>query len=134
LPLTLAIIQALLVETDGQVLALPAEAIQSIERVDPAGIETVHGRRVLRYRDGIVPLVSLKVRLGFAADETSTDSLAVVIATGRRQAAIAVDRVVGLQDLVIRTLTSYLKVPGVAGAAILGSGRIALILDPSWLV
>lgn len=133
LPLTLAIIQALLVETDGQIFALPAEAIQSIERVDPSGIETVHGRRVLRYRDGIVPLVSLKVRLGFAVDEARTDSLAVVIATGRRQAAIAVDRVVGLQDLVIRTLSSYLKVPGVAGAAILGSGRIALILDPSWL-
>lgn len=134
LPLTLAIIQALLVETRDQTFAVPAEAVQSIERVEGARVETVRGRRVMRYREGIVPLVSLKVRLGFEVAEGSPDGLAVVVTTGRRQAAIVVDRVVGLQNLVIRTLGSYLKVPGVAGAAILGSGRIALILDPSWLV
>ncbi|MEW6046746.1 MAG: chemotaxis protein CheA, partial [Bacillota bacterium] len=135
LPLTLAIIEALLVETDGQVFAVPAEAVQSIERVDAAKVETVHGQTVIRYRDGIVPLISLDVRLGFEVQAgAARDGLAVVISTGRRQAAILVERVVGLQDLVIRTLGSFLKVPGVAGAAILGSGRIALILDPLWLV
>ena len=136
LPLTLAIIQALLVETEGQVFAVPVEAVQSIERVDASRAEAVHGRPVMRYRGGVIPLVSLKARLGFelGAHEKARDGLAVVVATGRRQAAILVDRVTGLQNLVIRTLGSYLKVPGVAGAAILGSGRIALILDPSWLV
>lgn len=134
LPLTLAIIQALLVETKAQTFAVPAEAVQSIERVDPSRVETVRGSSVMRYRGRILPVVSLKVRLGFEVEESARDGLAVVISTGRRQAAISVDRVLGLQNLVIRTLGSYLKVPGVAGAAILGSGRIALILDPSWLV
>ena len=58
----------------------------------------------------------------------------MVLSTGRRTAAVAVDRVVGLQEIVIRSLSGYASVPGVAGATILGSGRVALILDTVWLL
>ncbi|MBE3598853.1 MAG: chemotaxis protein CheA [Limnochordaceae bacterium] len=135
LPLTLAIIRALLVEAGGQLLGLPSEAVQSIESVDDSHTETVRGQRVLRYRDRLVPLVSLQEKLDLApSDDDKKSRLAVVLSTGSRYVALLLPRVVGLQDLVIRSLGGYLKVPGVAGAAILGSGRIALILDPLWLV
>ncbi|WP_324717160.1 chemotaxis protein CheA [Carboxydochorda subterranea] len=135
LPLTLAIIRALLVEAGGQLLGLPSEAVQSIESVDDSHTETVRGQRVLRYRDRLVPLVSLQEKLDLPpSDDDKKSRLAVVLSTGSRYVALLLPRVVGLQDLVIRSLGGYLKVPGVAGAAILGSGRIALILDPLWLV
>ena len=134
LPLTLAVIRALLVECAGEVYALPAEVVSSIERAPPEP-EQVRGRPVLRYRGRVVPLVPLHERLGLTAQSGSiSGGLAVVLSTGRRTAAIAVERVVGLREVVIRNLSGYASVPGVAGATILGSGRVALILDALWLV
>lgn len=138
LPLTLAIMRALLVESAGEMYALPSESVQSIERL-PDHPELVHGRPVLRYRGRLIPLVSLRQKLSLAAacpdgQGDGEDALAVVLSSGRRVAAIAVDRVVGLQEVVIRNLSGWASLPGVAGATILGSGRVALILDVLWLV
>ena len=158
LPLTLAVIRALLVECGDEVYALPAETVSSIERA-PADAERVRGKAVMRYRGRVVPLVDLRERLGLAQATggqagpsgngqhggpsqlpgaqppgTAGGGLAVVLSTGRRTAAVAVDRVVGLQEIVIRSLSGYASVPGVAGATILGSGRVALILDTVWLL
>ena len=134
LPLTLAVIRALLVECAGEIYALPAEVVSSIERA-PQQPERVRGRAVLRYRGRVVSLVPLHERLGLPAPSANgSGSLAVVLASGRRWAAIEVERVVGLREVVIRNLSGYASVPGVAGATILGSGRVALILDAVWLV
>lgn len=135
LPLTLAIIQALLVRAGGDVYALPLEAIEETVVIDRSETRPVDGLPCMVLRDRIVPLVSLRDRLGILGDGADDDTISVVVVRhGNSRLGVVVDDLVGQQDIVIKHLPEYLgEVLGVAGATILGDGSVALIVDVSAL-
>jgi len=142
LPLTLAIIQALLVRSGadqfgdeiGQVWAVPLETIEETVIVDSEETRPISGRPCVILRDSIVPLVWLSDCLGIggasAGDDTEGPMKVVVVRNGSQRLGLVVDELVGKQDVVIKHLPGFLgDVSGVAGATILGDGSVALILD-----
>ncbi len=140
LPLTLAIIQALLVEAggdedgSGQVWAVPLETIEETVIVDPADARPVGGQPCVVLRESIVPLVWLSDYLHLGSSSHSHEPegpiKVVVVHSGPSRIGLVVDDLVGKQDVVIKHLPDFLgDVSGVAGATILGDGSVALILD-----
>ncbi|MFN8109682.1 MAG: chemotaxis protein CheA [Thermoleophilia bacterium] len=131
LPLTLAIIQALLVKGAGETYALPLEAIEETVVIQRSETRPVDGVDCMVLRDHIVPLVSLRARLGlYGSDETTDRHSVVVVRSGTARLGVVVDQLVGQQDIVIKHLPEYLgDVLGIAGATILGDGSVALIID-----
>jgi two-component system chemotaxis sensor kinase CheA len=129
LPLTLAIISALLVDVQGRTYALPLSAVVESLKFDASQIHGINGRDTLRLRDRIVPLVRLSTLFGLAGAETG--SYAVVLGRGDKRVGLVVDRLLGQQEVVIKALDPAVSggaVP-VAGATIMGDGRVVLILD-----
>ena len=130
IPLTLAIIRALLLRVGDQVYALPTGSIDETLRVDPKEIIKVEGREVIRRQRRTVPLVRLSEILGVASDpHPSKVPIATIGYSGHRMGFI-VDAFVGEQQIVIKTLGSHLaKVDNVAGVTILGAGEVVPILN-----
>ncbi len=141
LPLTLAILPSLMVEIAGEVFAMPMEAVTEIVSVDRNLVRTVHGRPMARVRGRMVSLVRLGDLLSFhraaaAAQACQTpETNLVVVSDAGREIGLAVHRVIGEEDIVIKSIAdNYRNVRGVAGASILGDGRVALILDVPALI
>jgi two-component system chemotaxis sensor kinase CheA len=134
LPLTLAIIQALLVRSSGQIYAVPLGAVTEVLAYDDLPMETVDGHPVLTLRDSrVVPLDALDEVVGVRReDETPVRSRNVVLLEwGEAARAIGVDELVGRQEIVIKPLAGmFAGVAGLSGATVLGDGSVALILDP----
>jgi two-component system chemotaxis sensor kinase CheA len=134
LPLTLAIIQALLVRSSGQIYAVPLGAVTEVLAYDDLPLETVDGHPVLTLRDGrVVPLDALDEVVGVPRqDEAPLRSRNVVLLEwGEAARAIGVDELVGRQEIVIKPLAGmFAGVAGLSGATVLGDGSVALILDP----
>jgi two-component system chemotaxis sensor kinase CheA len=131
LPVTLAILPALLVRTAGETVALPVSAVR--ETAMPPLAER-HGS-TLHVRGERIPCFDLGSRLRFRSEERDGDALSVVVAVGERRVAMLVDDVVGQQDVVVKPLGRLLgDVPGVAGVAELGGGDLVLVLDLGALV
>jgi two-component system chemotaxis sensor kinase CheA len=133
IPLTLAIVPALIVSSDGLRYAIPQVNLLELVRIDAATdrrIEHVHGSPVFRLRGRLLPLVSLREQLGTpSADAAAAVTLAVLTVDGR-QFGLLVDSVLDTQEIVVKPLSHELKGLGVyAGATVLGDGRVALILD-----
>jgi len=136
LPLTLAIVPALLVRAGGQVHALPLEAIEEAVVVGRDEIRPVGGRQCTVLRGAVVPLAGLRERLG-GGGPPPVDSAGegrglpvVVVRAGASRLGLVVDGLIGRQDVVIKRLPAYLgEVAGVSGAAVLGDGSVALIVD-----
>ena len=136
LPLTLAIIQALLVRAEGEIYAVPLEAIEETVVVAAGEVRSVNGSECVVVREQVVPLVRLRERLaiGGGQDPGEGPLNVVVIRAGGSRLGVVVDRLVGQQDVVIKHLPSYLgDVVGVSGATILGDGEVALIVDATAL-
>ncbi|MCB0883009.1 MAG: chemotaxis protein CheA, partial [Thermoleophilia bacterium] len=131
LPLTLAIIQALLVTAAGDTYALPLEAIEETVVIERAETRPVDGVPCMVLRDNIVPLLSLRDRLRIAGGDAEEEHLSVVVVrSGSTRIGVVVDALLGQQDIVIKHLPEYLgEVVAVAGATILGDGSVALIVD-----
>ncbi|GAV30892.1 chemotaxis protein histidine kinase and related kinases [Coriobacteriaceae bacterium EMTCatB1] len=132
IPLTLAIIRALLVRVSGQVFAIPTASIEETLRIDPAEVIKAEGREVIRRQRRTIPLVHLRDVLGLPADEEAeTRKLPVVtIGFSGHRMGFLVDAFVGEQQIVIKTLGSHLKhVDNVAGVTILGAGEVVPILN-----
>ncbi len=136
LPLTLSIINSLLVKSAGQILAIPIEAIQENIFLDAAGIKTIRGSRVINLRGEVIPLNHLGGMLGFKEDRTELPGYPVVIVeAGGEKAGLIVEQLIGQQEIMIKPLSDSLKsLSGIAGAAILGDGSISLIVDVSGLL
>jgi two-component system chemotaxis sensor kinase CheA len=130
LPLTLAIITVLMVEVGGEVYALPSGAVVESLRYRRDDVARMNGRDTLRIRDRIVPLVHLRERFGKGAD-TGRQGYAVIVGRGDKRLGLTVDRLRGQQDVVIKGLDAAVSGAGVgvAGATILGDGRVVLVLD-----
>ena len=141
LPLTLAIIQALMVDVMGEKYAIPLNSIVTIEEILPDDIRYVHTKEVINLRDTVIPIVRLNEVLDVEPvddddEKLDDESLVVVIVKkGDKQAGLLVDKIFGQQEIVIKPLGKYIKVPKlISGATILGDGEVALIIDSNTLV
>ena len=137
LPLTLAIISALLVGSGAEVYALPLSSVIESLRLDPGLVRTVNGREVLMLRDRVLPLVRL--RHLFQTPALGGDGrgrpYVVVVGGAEKRVGLVVDRLMGSQEIVIKALDDYLgENDGVAGATIQGDGSVVLILDVAGLI
>ncbi len=134
LPLTLAIVRALLVSCGGERYALPLAGVQEIVEVPAERVHRVGTHRTTLLRGAVLPVVSVHEALELPVPEGGGRLLCVVTG-GRRRVGLWVDRVLGEGEVVVKPLGPYLgQVPGVSGATILGDGRVALILEPAALV
>ena len=133
LPLTLAIIQALLVRAGGRTYALPLVSVQETERRARTDIQTNQGGETVVSRDRVLPLIRFSSALRFNRWQAESDEdrlFIVVVAVGDREAGIVVDHLIGEQEIVIKPLGSFIgDVRGISGATILGDGTVALICD-----
>ncbi|HET9040259.1 MAG TPA: chemotaxis protein CheA [Gemmatimonadales bacterium] len=131
LPLTLAIVKSLIVEVDRERYAVPLSHVVETARVDPAAIHDIHQQGVTIWRGHPVAVTDGGVLLGSPAGGETDRSFYLVITSGGRRRVILVDRLIGYQDVVVKGLDPALGRPDVvSGAAILGDGRVACILDP----
>jgi len=136
LPLTLAIVQALMVEVADETYAIPLGTVRETQVINPTDIKTVQNHEAVFLREETIPLVRLDALLGTERVLDGNEPFPVVITeVGTRLVGVGVHELLGQQEIVIRSLDKFLKgVEGFAGATILGTGRVALILDiPSLL-
>ncbi|MBQ3514842.1 MAG: chemotaxis protein CheA [Lachnospiraceae bacterium] len=136
LPLTLAIIQALMVELRDEKYAIPLNSIEMIEDVNASDIKYVQTKEVINIRGTVIPLIRLDQVLNCPEKETEDESLLVVIVKkGDKQVGLVVDQLIGQQEIVIKPLGKYININKIiSGATILGDGEVALILDANTLV
>ena len=136
LPLTLAIVQALLVRVAGGTYALPIHSVTETLRIEADQLHRVNRREATLLRDTVLPLVSLRRVFGLGGVGPSDGSrLVVAVHTGNRQVGLVVDALVGEQEIVIKPLGHLVgDVAGISGAAILGDGSVALIVDVAALI
>lgn len=134
LPLTLAIIQALMVNIGNEKYAIPLSNIKNIENIQKIDIKLVQKQEVVVLRNQVIPIVRLANILGIEVEEQ--ESMMMVIAKkGEKQVGFIVDSLIGQQEIVIKPLGKYLnQISMIAGATILGNGEVALILDINTLV
>jgi two-component system chemotaxis sensor kinase CheA len=133
LPLTLAIIQALLIQVQDETYAIPLGSIDSTINIVPEDIRTIQQQEVILLRGQIIPLVRLAKRLGIAQAtdiETEQELYVVIVQSGDNKIGLLVDSLVGQQEIVIKSLGTILTgIKQIAGATILGDGQVVLILD-----
>ena len=132
LPLTLSIIQTLMIEVGSDIYAIPSTLVEQTISVNRNEIHRLHQQEVTTWRGEVLPLVRLQDVLEVEdAKNLEYDELDVVIVrNGERRLGCVVDTLLRPQDVVIKSLGDYLgSIPGIAGATILGDGRVALILD-----
>ncbi len=136
LPLTLAIIQALLVEVQKELFAIALGSIITIEDVPVSDIKYVQAEEVINLRGNVIPLIRLNQILDIAEPDNAPESLTVVIVNkGEKQAGLVVDNLLGQQEIVIKSLGKFISNSKIiSGATILGDGEIALILDVNTLM
>ena len=131
LPLTLAIIQALMVELGTEKYAIPLGCIQTIEDIPVSDIMYVQSKQVINLRGTVIPLLNLDELLDVEKPEGNPESITVVIVRkGDKLAGLIVDNLIGQLEIVIKSIGKYINNSKmISGATILGDGEIALILD-----
>ncbi len=137
LPLTLAIIQALMVTVGGEKYAISLSSIQTIEDVSKSSVKLVENKEVIHLRGSVIPLIDLhNVLEAPHVSENESDHMIVVIVTkGDKQAGLIVDELIGQQEIVIKSLGKYInRCKVISGATILGDGEVALIVDANVLI
>jgi two-component system chemotaxis sensor kinase CheA len=134
LPLTLMILDALLVEIGAQLMAVPQPALREILQVDASTIVSFENNEVISYRDGVLPLVSLSRVFGLSLPRPASVYV-LVVGTDAAPMGLVVDRLKGLREIVVHPVNDPLVArPGVGGATELGDGRVSLILDTAALL
>ena len=137
IPLTLAIVSALIVEVAGERYAIPQLSVRELVRLSngsDARLEDIHGTPIMRLRDSLLPLVSLRKILKLGDDETAqTQNLQVIVAqVGAYQFGIIVDRVFDTEEIVVKPVSPILRHLRIfSGNTILGDGSVIMILDPN---
>jgi len=135
LPLTIAIIQALMVEVERSIFAIPLSTVIEAVRISRSEIKTINGREVLHLRDRVLPLIRLAQEFDIPTDADRERFYVVVAALGDRRIGVVVDELRSQEEVVIKSIWDYLEtVKGVSGATITGEGKVVLILDTSELV
>ena len=136
LPITLAIISALIVRVKGRTFAIPLSSVQEAIWLDPGALRSVEGQEMMTLRGASLPLSRMNELFGLSSVEgPRLRPYAVVVGVGARRLGLVVDQIIGQQDIVIKPLgPSLAKVRGFAGATELGDQRVALVLDAPALI
>ena len=135
LPLTIAIIQALMVEVERATFAIPLSSVIEAVRITKSDIKTINGREVLHLRDRVLPLLRLAQEFDIPVDPDRERFNVVVTALGDRRIGVVVDELRSQEEVVIKSIWEYLdSIKGISGATITGDGKVVLILDISELV
>ena len=136
LPLTLAIIQALMVKLGDEKYAISLGSIETIEDIPVSDIKYVHAKEVIHLRGNVIPLIRLRDLLDVPGElEESENITVVVVRKGDKQAGLVVDSLIGQMEIVIKSLGKYIRINKmISGATILGDGSVALIIDANTLV
>jgi two-component system chemotaxis sensor kinase CheA len=135
LPITLAIINVLLVEIGSQLFAVPLASVEEAIALDPVQLRTVESREVLTVRGASLPLCRLDRLFGLRRTEPRSRAFVVIAQVAERRLGFVVDELIGQRDIVIKALGKSLKaVRGFAGATELGDQRVALVLDVAALI
>ncbi|MBR1852263.1 MAG: chemotaxis protein CheA [Lachnospiraceae bacterium] len=135
LPLTLAIIQTLMVVVGGEKYAISLGSIQTIENVMASDIKLVENKEVINLRGMVIPLIRMNELLDIESKATDDSLIVVIVKKGDKTAGLIVDDLIGQQEIVIKSLGSYIKqCKFISGATILGDGEVALILDANALL
>lgn len=131
LPLTLAILNGLLIRLNGRTFALPMGSVVEIVRKPVTEIHSLTGQPVIIIRDKAIPLVWLHDWFGFSRSAAERKHAHIIIVgVAEKRFGLVVDELIGNQEIVVKSVGSYIgKVEGVSGATILGNGNVALILD-----
>ncbi|MDX9871947.1 MAG: chemotaxis protein CheA [Clostridia bacterium] len=130
LPLTLAIIQALMVKVQQELYAIPLANIDETTSLELSQVKDVQGQQVVVLRGKVLPLYFLRSILAVPGNRTPEELYVVVVRKGDTQIGVVVDELVGQQETVINSLGKTLSgIPGIAGATILGDGSVSLIID-----
>jgi len=135
IPLTLAIIQALLIRLKDEIYAIPLSSVTEIINIPSSGIRDIQGQEIALYRGKTIPIIRLRKVLDIPEEEEVEDLVVVVVNKGEKQAGLIVDSLIGQQEIVIKSLGKYLAgIKYISGATILGNGNISLILDINSLI
>ncbi len=135
LPLTLAIIQGLLIRVGPEVYAIPITSVLESQRILPDDIKLIDNYEVMNIRDEVVSLLRMDRLFGVKGDEVKKHLYVVVVGSEENKVGLIVDSLIGEEDVVIKPLRDrFTNSPGIAGATILGDGRVALIIDVSQLL
>jgi two-component system, chemotaxis family, sensor kinase CheA len=135
LPLTLAIIQALLVRVVDELYAIPLDSVIESQRVEMPDVRTVHGNEVITLRGQVVPLVRIADFFELGGQRDPEKVMIVIVGLQGKQVGLVVDSFEGEQEIVIKPLSDVVgRIPGISGATILGNGSISLIIDVHSLV
>ncbi len=136
LPLTLAIIQALMVKLGDEKYAISLGSIQTIEDISVSDIKYVHAKEVIHLRGTVIPLVRLRNLLDVPGEPEEQENITVVIVSkGDKLAGLVVDSLIGQMEIVIKSLGKHISINKmISGATILGDGSVALIIDANTLV
>jgi len=136
LPLTLAIIQALMVKLGDEKYAIALGSIQTIEDIPISEIKYVHSKEMIHLRGNVIPLVRLNKVIDLPGVQEEQENITVVIVNkGDKQAGLVVDSLIGQLEIVIKSLGKYININRmISGATILGDGSVALIIDVNTLV
>lgn len=131
LPLTLAIMQALMVQTGNEIYAIPLSYITETTNITPGDIKVVQNQETMILRDHVLPLIRLHEYFEVPEEPRSLNEYAVVVVKkGEKKVGLVVDQLLGQQEIVIKSLGNSLPpISALAGATILGNGQVALIID-----
>ncbi len=130
IPLTLAIIQSLLVQVGEEIYAIPLVSVVEAVKINTDEIQHVEGQEIIILRDSVLPLVELSRVFDIPTERREKSIYVVVLSIGERRFGLIVDRLIGQEEIVIKSLGNYLSsVPGISGATIMGDGRVTLIID-----
>ncbi len=131
LPITLAIIQGLLVQIDTEVVVIPLNTVIEVVRVSKEDIYSIGSSEVIKLRDTVIPLVDLKeslYRRGFSSEKDWY--YIVIVGIAEKRFGLKVDRLLGQEEIVIKSLGKYLgNIKGIAGSTIMGDGTVVMIAD-----
>jgi len=137
LPLTLAIINALNVESSGELYAIPLTTVMENMRVHKDQIKMINGKKMVNIRDSVLPVVNLDDLVGTGGGEKEEGEwmYLVIVEIGDRRFGMLVDKLHGQEEIVMKSMGEYLKgTAGIAGACVTGDGKVILILDMGGLV
>ncbi|MCX8059506.1 MAG: chemotaxis protein CheA [Spirochaetes bacterium] len=135
LPLTLAIIKALMVDIDNEVYAIPIDSIFETKRIEYNEIFKIENKNVIKLRNEFISVIILRELFSMGNIEDFKSGYLVIVGFEGKKVGLVVDNMLGEEDIVIKPLSNKLtKVTGISGASILGNGDIALILDVNQLV
>ncbi|MDQ2871656.1 MAG: chemotaxis protein CheA [Candidatus Eremiobacteraeota bacterium] len=135
LPLTLAIIQALLVRVAAELYSIPLDSVVESQRVEMRDVRTVHGSEVITLRGQVVPLLRIADFFELGGERDPEKVMIVIVGLRGRQVGLVVDSFQGEQEIVIKPLSDVVgRIAGISGATILGNGSISLIIDVHSLV